>query len=68
MATQNPTQVKPPQFDLYEAVEVAWNGQYLAARVVRRWLDWDNGTWWYEVAGQPGKFPEGALEVCDADD
>jgi hypothetical protein len=68
MTTQNRVQAKAPKFDLYEAVDVAWNDQYFATRVVRRWLDWDNDAWWYEVAGQPGQFPESALEVCDADD
>lgn len=68
MTIQNLIQTKAPKFHLYEAVEVKWNSRYLATRVVRRWLDWDKGAWWYEVAGQPGQFPENALEGRDADD
>jgi hypothetical protein len=58
-------EINPPQFDLYENVQLHWEGVTHETRVVRRWLDLDDGDgdWWYEVARfEDRKFPESALE------
>jgi hypothetical protein len=58
-------EVKPPNFDQYESVQLHWEGVTHETRVVRRWLDLDDngGCWWYEVAlFEEQKFPESAIE------
>ncbi|MGF1566871.1 MAG: hypothetical protein ACFCVD_02150 [Nodosilinea sp.] len=65
---QSTIQAKAPRFELFEDVRLFWNEQQLATRIVRRWLDWDDDCWWYEVAGNSSHVPETVLGVRHADD
>lgn len=49
MINMNELTVTAPQFDLYEPVTVQWDGVTHHCRVVCRWLDLDNGRWFYEL-------------------
>ena len=58
-------QIRAPKFELYELVTLHWNNQERSTKIVRRWLDIDDGGegYWYKVAGDDQQFyPEGALE------
>lgn len=36
-------QIRAPRFELYELVTLHWNNQERPIKVVRRWLDLDDG-------------------------
>lgn len=58
--------IRNPKFGLHELVTLHWNDRNLPDRVVKRWFDPDDNSWWYELGGsyfpQVKTFPESALE------
>lgn len=44
-------QIKDPKFDLYEFVSLDWNGYIHPAKVVVRWFNANDNSWWYKVSG-----------------
>lgn len=56
--------VPAPKFDLYEIVKLHWNERTAQGRVVKRWLDFNEQLWFYELAdiGSERLFPEEALD------
>jgi hypothetical protein len=62
-----PQSIPLPHFSQYELVTLFWDGSLYNTRVVRRWLDLDDGdgAWWYEVQGFDRKFPPSALAPRD---
>ena len=58
--------IPAPKFDQYEFVTLSWNDREHRTKIVRRWLDLDdgNGCWWYETTvEQPRLYPEGAIAM-----
>jgi hypothetical protein len=53
MNEANELTIKAPEFDLYEFVTLYWEGEAIKTKVVRRWLDYDDGEgrWHYELHG-----------------
>jgi hypothetical protein len=59
----NTINIKSPRFDLYEMVFLYWNGRQHQTKVVRRWLDFDDGCWWYKLSlDERQLYPEYAME------
>lgn len=51
-------QVRAPKFELYQQVILYWNRQEHLRQIVRRWLDLEDGCWWYKVQGSEPLYPE----------
>lgn len=56
-------QVSSPKFDLYGQVVLYWNEKEHSTTIVRRWLDLEDGCWWYKVRGSEQLYPENAFDL-----
>jgi hypothetical protein len=56
--------VRAPKFDLYEIVSLHWNDRTGQGRIVKRWLDFNDELWFYQLdgIGSSRLCPEDALE------
>ncbi len=61
MSDRSTITIPAPQFELFEFIVLCWNDQEHHTKVTRRWLDLDDGCWWYQVQGLEQLFPEDAL-------
>ncbi|HEY9695611.1 MAG TPA: hypothetical protein V6D15_25715 [Oculatellaceae cyanobacterium] len=60
------TEINSPLFELHEFVVLHWDDQHHKTKVVRRWLDFDDGDgcWWYQLNSMGSRlYPESAIEV-----
>ena len=57
-------QVRAPKFELYQLVVLYWNEQEHVTQIVRRWLDLEDGYWWYKVQELEQLYPEDAFGVA----
>lgn len=54
-------QVQAPKFELYESVVLYWNEREQVTQIVRRWLNLDDGGWWYKIQSSEQLYPENAF-------
>ena len=50
-------EIPAPQFDVYQTVMITWNGEH-EVKVLKRWFDFEDESWWYEFSGWKGKYPQ----------
>ncbi|WP_013324529.1 hypothetical protein [Gloeothece verrucosa] len=57
-------EIRAPKFDQYELVGLEWNGKHYAVKIGQRWLNFEDGSWWYKIAGNDQKlFPESVFYI-----
>lgn len=55
--------IKAPKYDMYEFVELHWNGAVSLTKIVGQWYRAKDETWLYETTVNTERlFPENAFE------
>ena len=64
MSTEQKTiNIPAPLFELYQRVNLSWNGEH-TTKIVARWYDIDKDDWWYKCSHQGDRFyPECVISV-----
>lgn len=52
---QKTVDIPAPEFEIYERVNLSWNGEH-ETKIVARWYDYDKQQWWYKCQNQGERF------------
>lgn len=52
--------IAAPEFEIYERVNLSWNGEH-ETKIVAQWYEYHKDQWWYKVSNDERFYPQGAF-------